>query len=223
MTSIYLLRDPRTGEVRYVGQSVAGEDRLNGHAKATEVGSKDSVHCWMRKLFSMGLKPEWELQEDVLREDADEYEVWYIAAYREAGCGLLNLLPGGKCIVHTPETKAKISAFRTGMKFSTETCARLSAVGKGKIHSKETKCRMSAAAKGRPKSELTKSRMSAARKGIKYSEETLSRMSEAHKGYVHTPEAREHMVEAQRQRRALELKSRFEAVVPPVTNVEKGR
>src|ERR1017187_4013369 len=135
MSSIYLLRDPRTGDVRYVGQSVFGEVRLNSHLRITEAGGMNPVHCWIRKLVSMNFTPEWELQEDVSREDVDEAEVWYIAAYRAAGCKLLNVLEGGKGWgAHMPaENKAKISAARTGMKFTAEHCANIRAGGVGNL------------------------------------------------------------------------------------------
>jgi hypothetical protein len=141
VVSIYLLRDPRTGNVRYVGQSLHGEGRLKGHFKGAESGSQIPVYRWIRKLTTLSLVPEWELQEEVLEEDWVGVEQWYIAAYRAAGCKLLNCTDGGEgCLgyKHTEEAKAKIGA-KTKIRMSTpEAVARVVESNKTRVLSPET-------------------------------------------------------------------------------------
>ena len=76
--------------------------------------------------------------------------------------------------LHTPETKAKMSAAHTG-----------------KIISPETKAKMSAAHTGKklgPKSPEAIAKTAAANTGKKHSPETLAKMSAAHTGKKHSPE-----------------------------------
>ena len=56
---IYGLRDPRTGEIRYVGKSSYGINRAYQHSRPGDL-DKDPTYKgkWLRKLRKLGLRAE---------------------------------------------------------------------------------------------------------------------------------------------------------------------
>jgi hypothetical protein len=112
-TNIYLLRDPRSGEVRYVGKTVRPiEERLRGHildSKRSEIRTAR----WIRSLAELGLRPIAELIEVAL-DDWQAREKYWIAFYRaSAPDRLTNHTDGGEGaagFIPTEETRAKMSA-----------------------------------------------------------------------------------------------------------------
>lgn len=94
MSTIYLLLDPRTGEVRYVGQTQQSlRKRLTGHV----TGARWQPSCyrdrWIGKLLADGRRPVIVAVEETT--DADSRECFWITHYRAAGCRLVNMTPGG--------------------------------------------------------------------------------------------------------------------------------
>jgi hypothetical protein len=132
------------------------------------------------------------------------------------GC-LYNKTHGGDgCtgLVHTTETKQKLSKFNTGKKLSGETKRKMSVRMKnlsqetkdkinanrkgmiGKTHSVESKKKMSEKKIGKLVSDATKQKISNANKGSKHhlfgkthSEKTKKKQSDSHKGKVRTAES----------------------------------
>ena len=80
-------------------------------------------------------------------------------------------------VKRSDETKAKISAFRKGMKLSTEHKKAISDGGKGKTHSNETKLKMHKAHIGKKKSASQIENMRKANLGKKYNDETKAKIS----------------------------------------------
>jgi hypothetical protein len=156
------------------------------------------------------------LKQNLTEEEAFRHEIYMIAVFgrKDLGTGILrNRTNGGEGssgAIHTPETKAKMSAAMKGENNpmynktpSPETRAKMSDAQKGenspnygKTHSQETRVKMSAAMKGennpnygKTHSEETRRKMSAAMKGENnpnygktHSEETRRKQSEANKG-----------------------------------------
>jgi hypothetical protein len=120
---IYGLADPRTQELRYVGQTCYLPcQRLAQHEHAAR-RSKDTRRNtqWIRSLQSTDVRPEmFEIESGLTKAEANETESFYISYFRSIGCRLNNHTDGGEGSVgyrHSPEIRAKMSALRTGRKF----------------------------------------------------------------------------------------------------------
>lgn len=126
--TIYDLRDPRTGEVRYVGKTVLPlSRRLTSHISAAKGRSHRRVCRWIRSLLDVGLVPMIHALEVVpAGGDWAEREAHFIGFYRSRGCDLTNHTDGGEGLpglVFSEEHRRKISIkLRTGKTFNCETC-----------------------------------------------------------------------------------------------------
>jgi len=124
------------------------------------------------------------LKQNLTEEEAFRHEIYMIAVFgrKDLGTGILhNKTDGGDGVsglIHSLETRAKLSVTNKGKTLSLETRAKLSATNKGKTLSPETRAKMSAAKKNiEPE---TRAKMSAAKKNIE--PETRAKMSAAKKG-----------------------------------------
>ena len=114
MTQIYVLIDPRTEEIRYVGKTVKSlKARVADH----------------RRRFDWN--PRIELVQEVLDDFWQEAERYWIAYYRSIGCDLVNVAKGGAGggmigRHHSFETRARVSAKLTGRVFTSEHRANIS-------------------------------------------------------------------------------------------------
>jgi hypothetical protein len=119
---IYLLRDPVTSEVRYVGKSINPEKRFTVHVCRN---SADSYRTrWLNKLKRDGLIPVLEVIERIEPGgDWQERERYWISFYLAAGCPLTNTTSGGDGAPDIPEEiemlrRSKVSMARRGMQFT---------------------------------------------------------------------------------------------------------
>ena len=90
---IYVLADPRTGEIRYVGRtSKRGQslNRLIQHLKDTVRGEDRPIHRWLKRLAARGLSP---LAVCVAEGVDCRYETLLCEDLVEAGARLLNVCP----------------------------------------------------------------------------------------------------------------------------------
>lgn len=99
-TRIYVLKDPRTGQVRYVGKTInALKSRLMEHIReAFDItgNSFASKKCkWIRALYENGNLPSME-QIDYCTTGWQEKERHWIAFYRQEYPDLTNVLDGGE-------------------------------------------------------------------------------------------------------------------------------
>lgn len=93
--TIYVLVDPRDGEVRYVGQTkrTLGR-RLGGHI-AVSKRLRTHRDCWIAGMMACGVRPEI-TEIETCGEDWPERERFWIAHFRSAGVDLTNRTEGGE-------------------------------------------------------------------------------------------------------------------------------
>lgn len=91
---IYVLRDPRTDDVKYVGKTKNPYFRERAHASLTQV-RKQGIHKidWTVELRSLGLRPKFEIIEECQEGKWKEREEFWIAHYGLEN--LLNVRPDG--------------------------------------------------------------------------------------------------------------------------------
>jgi hypothetical protein len=94
-TFIYVLREPDTGEVRYVGKSDRPTERLSRHVRVKT--ATNHRETWILSLKSRGLSPRLEIVDEVPRSEWPSWEAAYIDFFREQGFDLTNATPGGDC------------------------------------------------------------------------------------------------------------------------------
>src|SRR5260370_23019327 len=92
---IYVLIDPITEEVRYVGKTENSlACRLRSHLKASVKGGTH-VYWWISGLIKKGMSPKIRLVERVLLKDWADAEIYWIKFFKTAGAKLTNLTDGG--------------------------------------------------------------------------------------------------------------------------------
>lgn len=88
---VYTLADPRTDEIRYVGQTFSPELRLRQHIHS-EVGSNESKRLWVEEVLKAGFEPRMDIVEIIEeKEKINEREKYWIQYHLEKGLSLLNV------------------------------------------------------------------------------------------------------------------------------------
>lgn len=170
---IYVLSDPRTNHVRYVGKTFNLKDRFSQHIclKILERNNTKNT-AWIKSLLNLGLKPIMEVIEEFDADDVsgwEEAEKFWIKTLRFCGCDLNNLEPGGiSGKTHSDETRLKISKSRVGFRHTEETKARIRASSKARMtESEKEHLRQVNLASGFRHTEETKQRIAASKIGKK--------------------------------------------------------
>lgn len=180
LASLYVLIDPRDGDIRYVGYTVwTLAKRLRFHFYDREVNHRTN---WLRKLTQLGLHPIIRLVQQVPCSVVKDAERYWIAFFRLAGCSLVNGTDGGDGFLgrkHTEETKQRLRTMSTGRTLTEEAKAKISQANKGRMRTEEAKERVRQANLGKKASLDARRKMSEAHKGKKHSAETLRKISEA--------------------------------------------
>jgi len=114
-TNIYVLKDPNTGLVRYVGKANRINTRLNVHICLAK-NPKTHKAAWVNSLLTKGQKPAVEVIDEVPYECWQFWERHYIKMYKAMGAELTNLTDGGEGIEMTESIKEKIRANTLGKK-----------------------------------------------------------------------------------------------------------
>lgn len=109
---VYKLIDPRNNEIRYIGKSEQGINRLKEHLKPSSLKNNTHKDNWIKQLLSLGLKPEIEILEVCIspNELFEAEEKWY-NHYKDLGSPLTNLTECGKGTrgyKHTEETVQRL-------------------------------------------------------------------------------------------------------------------
>lgn len=176
---VYGLYDPRTDELRYVGQTIKSlEKRLSIHIYQCK-NIKNHKCNWIKSLLELNLSPVIKgievvnsASKDHLNRSLIDREV-IIISENTSTHNLTNLTNGGEgCFgyKHTEEDKQKISKLLKGRKYSEETKKKIGEKSKGRYHTELTKQKISNSLKGDKNSFY----------GKKHSEETRKKISENH-------------------------------------------
>lgn len=114
---IYVLSDPTTGAVRYVGKTSQALYLRKAEHRYNAKTSHTHLYCWWR---SLNAEPVMEVLEEHGSFDAlAEAEQFYITYFRSLGFKLVNHTDGGEGqlgLKHTEETKNRISESCKGLK-----------------------------------------------------------------------------------------------------------
>ena len=92
---IYTLIDPRDNQVRYVGKTNNLKQRLSSHIYRAKSGVNSPIHCWIRKLLDLNLKPSISIQEICNKDNWEEKERYWIEYYRGKYENITNISDGG--------------------------------------------------------------------------------------------------------------------------------
>lgn len=85
---IYLLRDPRTMDVRYVGVTTDPKSRFSGHIAASKnTNNRDPKNIWFRNMMQSGVTPVMEVSETVDRPLRKKAEA--LCIQKHSGSGML--------------------------------------------------------------------------------------------------------------------------------------
>lgn len=94
-TNIYILIDPRNGEVRYIGQAKVPGLRYRQHCTSPEHRGQLSA-VWLRRLVVLGLQPQLRvLERAVPVAEAHARECYWITYYRDREHDVLNQVGPG--------------------------------------------------------------------------------------------------------------------------------
>jgi hypothetical protein len=151
---IYGLHDPRTGALRYIGQTTQSlKERIWSHLCPSNCRKSYHSARWINSLLREGMRPNVRIRAVAFsREDLDRLEIEHIAKAFKAGDCLTNHSGGGlgnKGYRHTAEWKSYMSMVMGGR--NTNTPEHMQRLRQAKI--------------GVPRTEETKSKISSSRKG----------------------------------------------------------
>jgi predicted GIY-YIG superfamily endonuclease len=113
ITYIYILQDPDTMDVRYVGKTTNPKKRLYQHTnkRVQEYSRRRYLSNWLLKLLNCNKKPIMTII-DQTDNDWKQLEIYWIEQFKNWGFKLVNLTIGGDGVegyLHTKETIYKLS------------------------------------------------------------------------------------------------------------------
>ncbi len=188
-TTIYVLIDPRDGDVRYIGKTVQRvSERVSDHCAKARMGARKTyVHSWIRSLLNSGHKPAFNVLAVVPPTgDWRLVEKFWIAAFRAHGARLTNVTPGGDTgpigYRHSAETRKRMSEWQIGRKMSLQARQKIGECKRGKPLSSEHKAKISKSLNGYKRSLEVRRNMSNAQRGRTFSPEHRAKLSAAHLG-----------------------------------------
>lgn len=196
---IYMLIDPRTDQVRYVGVTFRGKQRFNEHMSRAVTGGKTHRDYWIRSLILLGLRPIYQVIEQGRGDGWQDAERRWIAHYRQSS-DLVNHTDGGDGTpgyIPTPELRQKWSTMRAGVPYPPD---RIPAM-KGKHHTPEARAKISAAGTGRSQSASAREKVSKARKGKPLSAEHKAKLTAVRMGKKLTTEHKQNIAATTKTRK----------------------
>jgi hypothetical protein len=147
LTYIYILKDPLSNEIKYVGKSDKPKIRLVEHIRKSKY-TKTYKNIWIQNLVSKNLTPSLEIVEEVKKSDWSEKEKFWIKYFKNLGCKLTNLTEGGDGGNFGQDVNKKISEKLKGRKFNEQTLKLMSESAKKRKLSPESRKSLSEKRKG---------------------------------------------------------------------------
>lgn len=132
-TYIYILIDPETTQVRYVGKANNPKERYRNHKNRCR-DKNTHKRNWINKLRLKGLYPEIEIIDNVNLVEWKYWEKFWIQYFKYIGCKLTNHCIGGEGLSFGNQTSFKKGnkPWNTGKHHSKETIEILRKVHLGK-------------------------------------------------------------------------------------------
>lgn len=107
IVSIYVLKDPITNEIRYVGKANNVKNRFYKHIQCSKNDTNLHKKNWINKLRRLGYKPIIEVIDETTMDAWKDLEKFYIRKYLESGHNLLNFTDGGDGLSFSNSTSFK--------------------------------------------------------------------------------------------------------------------
>ncbi len=141
LVKIYVLKDPKTDEVQYVGRSTQPETRYRQHIYAArKPGKKDIKTSWIRSLLDKNQKPVLEIIDQCEPGEAKNQETRWIEEYNKRGQlkNQRDFVENGYLFSEESRKKmsesAKGNTNTRGKKRSSESCKRIGDCKKGNTY-----------------------------------------------------------------------------------------
>lgn len=200
---VYVLVDPRTGDLRYVGWTTRTlHQRLMSHLRDKDDNNRTR---WIQALLKRGTRPVIRLVQQVLVADGPVAERYWISFFRADGCVLVNGTDGGDGTVgwtHSPEARTKIGAAHRGKTLSVAHRTRLREAHVGKFLSQAQRAALSTAHTGKVFTAAHRANIAAAKQGKQRSAVTIAKMRASVTGRKASLETRRKISEANKARHA---------------------
>lgn len=139
-THIYILIDPETQQVRYVGKANNVSQRYKAHLNRARKHQMHKLN-WINSLKSKGLKPIIEVIDIVPIENWQFWETYWISQFKTWGFDLINYTHGGDGATFANQTSFKKGhiSWNTGVG-NTFNCEKCGNIFKASITSKRKFC-----------------------------------------------------------------------------------
>jgi len=161
---IYILIDPTTEQVRYVGKTTDIKRRLRRHINERYLHDSYKDR-WLRKLLDNDLLPQIEIIDEVNKDNWVFWEQFYISYFKFLGSSLTNGTMGGD---QPPSTKGRKHTMESRIKMSnTKKGKPIPWLNNGSERSEKHKMNLSKSCKGRE----------SPNKGNRYTEEFRKKLS----------------------------------------------
>lgn len=116
-TKIYVLKDPDSLDIRYVGKTVNSLiSRLGQHIADTKRNKNNHRVNWIRKVISGGKIPIIEEIDHCPWNESQGMETYYITYYRNKGCNLINETDGGEGTLGRKDSEETVKARKESLR-----------------------------------------------------------------------------------------------------------
>lgn len=215
MKYVYVLKDPRDGEIRYVGATTnCPRGRRKAHMDRATNG-RTRKNAWLFGLKQVDMIADVSVVEcgEWTLDELAAAETWWIEHLRNTGHHLVNQVNGGNgwrgsMFRHSAETRAQMSATRRGKKLNL-TAEQRARWGNRQPRTVEQRARISATLKNNPQAVAQAlanvAKMADTNRGRSWSVERRTAASLQHKTQVNQRDSKHKMWRTRNYNRAVEL------------------